>query len=199
MLCFNYILILGSLCPELFLVQRKGLFVSGSPDSCCLGRDGHFLPSRAVCCSLSLVSVIWAEEIWMKGGKDENFLIQRLHVCCLLPPFVPWSANPDNCFVPSGFYHWVEPIRLGYPVPLLESSCSCSQISTFCATWAPSWTSRAILSPSSFIMGTGTQGKQGNPVVGVLVWDSDNLSTGPHTAANYVTEQSGLDSMLHAW
>lgn len=44
-------------------------------------------------------------------------------------------------------------------------------------------------------MRTGTQGKQGNPVVEALVWESDNLSAGPHVAVNCVTEQSGLDSV----
>lgn len=168
-LCFNYILILGSRWPDLCLLRERGFFVSGTTDSGFLDKNDHFLPSKMICPTLSLVSVTWAYEIWLKGSKDENFLIQLLHVCCLLPLFVSWSANPDNCFVPSGFYHCVEPIRLGDSGPLLESTCSCSLISTLYATWAPSWISHVILSQSSFFMGTGTWGKQGNPVVRALV------------------------------
>lgn len=48
-----------------------------------------------------------------------------------------------------------------------------------------------------FHYGMGTQGKQGNPVVGALVWESDHLSPGPYIAVNCVTEQSELDSVLH--
>lgn len=122
-----------------------------------LGTNDHLLPSKTVCRNLGVVSVIWAYEIWLKGGsKEENFLIPLLHVHCLLPPIVLRSANPDNCFVPSRFYHFEEPIRLGDSVPLLESTCSCSRVSTFCATRAPAWTSLVILSQSSFIMGMGT-------------------------------------------
>lgn len=36
-------------------------------------------------------------------------------------------------------------------------------------------------------------GKQGNPVVGALLWESGNLRIGPDVAVNCVTEQSGLD------
>lgn len=79
-----------SLCPDLFLVAgEKVLSASGTPDSGSLGKVVHSLPRRTACCSRSLVSVLWAKEIGLKGSKDENFLIQLLHVCCLLPPFVP--------------------------------------------------------------------------------------------------------------
>lgn len=134
-LCFDHILLLGSLWPDLCLVRKVSFFVCGTSSFSSLGKNAHFPPG--VCRNLLLVSVIWAYEIRLKGSRDENFLSQLLHVCCHLPPFVHWSANPDNCFVPSGFYHSEEPIRLGDSEPLLESTCSCSRISTFCATGHP--------------------------------------------------------------
>ena len=110
------------------LGQGKGL-----SDSVSLGRIDHFLSSKTVC-----PAYLWCQWFGLMrfGYKEAKMRTSNSTFACLLssPSFVRWSANPDNCFVPPGFYHCQEPIRLGDSVPLLESACSCSRISTFCAT-----------------------------------------------------------------
>lgn len=86
LLCLSHVLILWCLWP---VSLGQGLSAPGITDSGSLGKDDRVLPGSPVCCSLSLVSVVWASEIWLLRSKDKNFLIQLLHVCCLLPAFVP--------------------------------------------------------------------------------------------------------------
>lgn len=149
-LCFNYILILGSLCPDLSFLYLEVLTLV-------------LWVRMAIFCPVELHAVaslwFWWFGLRRFGWREAKMRTFWFNFCMfavfslslsldLLTQIIALS-HPD-------FYHREEPIRLGYPVPLLESTCSCSQISTFCATRAPSWTSWAILSQSSSIMGTGT-------------------------------------------
>lgn len=134
------------------LGHRKGLFVSIAADSSSLSdKDDHFL----------LVELFFST-----GSKDECLQIQLFKknssFACLLSfhPFVPWSANPDHCFVPSRFYHWEEPIRLWVSASLLEPTGSCSLVSTFCATWAPHG-QVLLFFPSQLYYGNRYLGKTG--------------------------------------
>lgn len=108
------------------------------------------------------------EELSAEGEQRRAFSDSACGVCYLL--FLSQSPNPDPCCVSSWFYHWEEPTTLRDPVLWVESACSCSQISAFCALWAP-----CAQVTSSF---PSPERKLGKPAVEALVWKSDILSVG---------------------
>lgn len=131
-------------------------------------------------------------ELSAKGSNAEHFLFQPVHVCCL--PLL-LSPNPDHCCVSSWFYHWEQPATRRDSVLGVESACSCSQISAFCAVGA-SCAHTASLFPSPVPVWRGAERKLGNPGVEALLWKLDILRVGPFIALICVTEQSGLYSVL---